>query len=286
MDGYAYTEARQQGPFLHRTESTDAKGRSSKVTLKEALAANQVVLGTFLVEYSAPSIPHTLASAGFDFVVIDMEHGVFTNESAAQLIASSRAAGIAPLVRVPEITRTCVLGALESGAQGIVAPMIRSVRDVDELYRLAKYPPAGERGTCLGTAHTGYTVPDAAAYRSAANEATLLVGQIETVDALRNLDLILSSGKLDVAFVGPLDLSVSLGAPGRYDTTEFRGAVDTVLEKGRKHGVHIGAFAADPERASEWIARGARMVACSGDLFMLAEKSREIVGAIRSREQA
>ena len=254
------------------------------MTLKAALAANQVVLGTFLVEYSAPSIPQTLANAGFDFVVIDMEHGVFTAESAARLIARSRAAGIAPLVRVPEITRSSILGALEAGAQGIMAPMIRTVRDVEELYRLAQYPPAGERGTCLGTAHTDYAVPDPASYLTAANEAVLLVGQIETVDALRDLDQILSSGKLDVAFVGPLDLSVSLGAPGCYDTPEFREAVDTVLEKGRAHGVHIGAFAANPERASEWIARGARMVACSGDLFMLAEKGREIVGAIRGQE--
>ncbi|MBU0595927.1 hypothetical protein KJ567_04505 [Candidatus Bipolaricaulota bacterium] len=248
--------------------------------LKDALAAGQTVLGTFLIEYSAASIPHTLANAGFDFLIIDMEHGIFTAESAARLIASSRAAGIAPLVRVPDVTRASILSALEAGAQGIMAPMIRSIRDVDELYRLAKYPPAGERGTCLGTAHTGYTVPDAAAYLSAANETTLLVGQIETADALRNLDQILSSGKLDVAFVGPLDLSVSLGAPGCYNTLEFREAVDAVLEKGRAYGVHTGAFAADPEGAREWIARGARMVACSGDLSMLVHRSREIVTAI------
>jgi 2-keto-3-deoxy-L-rhamnonate aldolase RhmA len=254
------------------------------MTLKDGLTEGRTALGTFLVELAAPSVPRILAGAGFDFVVIDMEHGIFTTESAARLIALARASGIAPLVRVAEITRSSVLSALEAGAHGIMAPMIRSGKDVDELYRLAKYPPAGQRGTCLGTAHTDYIVPDAAVYLSTTNESILLVGQIETEEAIGNLDEILSPGKLDVAFVGPLDLSVALGTPGDFESPRFREAVDAVLEKGREHGVTVGAFAADARGARRWIERGCRMIACSGDLFMLGEKSREIVETIRRRE--
>ncbi|MFC2108046.1 HpcH/HpaI aldolase/citrate lyase family protein [Candidatus Bipolaricaulota bacterium] len=251
------------------------------VALKEALAENQVIIGTFLLELSSPSIPRILANAGFDFVVIDMEHGLFTMESAATLIAFARTSGISPLVRVAEITRTNVLRVLEAGACGIVAPMIDNSKDVDELYRLAKYPPAGQRGTCLGTAHTDYRIPDPTSYLQEANKAVLLVGQIETKEALANLDEILSSGKLDIVFVGPLDLSVSLGVPGNLNTPEFDAATQAILDCCDEHNAVVGAFAADPDTARRWIERGVRMIACSAELLMLSDMSRQVVEAIR-----
>lgn len=249
--------------------------------LKAALAEGQVSIGTFLLELSSPSIPRILANAGFDFVVIDMEHGLFTIESAATLIALARTSGISPLVRVTEITRTNVLRALEAGACGIVAPMIRNSKDVDELYRIAKYPPDGQRGTCLGAAHTDYRTPDPTSYLQEANKAVLLVGQIETKEALANLDEILSPGKLDVVFVGPLDLSVALGMPGNWSTPEFEAATEAILNRCDEHNAVVGAFAGDPETARRWIERGVRMVACSAELLMLSDMSRQIVEAIR-----
>jgi len=250
-------------------------------TFKETLADGRVVIGTFLFELGGPAIPRILADAGFDFVIIDAEHGIYTVDSAAALIAFARTSGIAPLVRVPEITRTNVLRALEAGAAGIVAPMIRDRSDVDTLYRLAKYPPQGERGTCLGTAHTDYRLPDAKSHLQKANEEILLVGQIETRDALENLDAILGSGRLDVAFVGPLDLSVSLGAPADLDTPQFDAAIKRILERCRAHDVVPAAFVADPATGRRWIERGFRMIACSGELFMLAERSKQIVGELK-----
>ncbi len=251
--------------------------------LKNALTDGQVVIGTFLFELAKPAVPRILASTGFDFIVIDTEHGTHTIESAAALIASARACGIAPLARVPEITRTNVLRLLEAGADGIVAPMIRDHKDVDELYRLAKYPPEGERGTCLGNAHTDYRTPDPASYLRDANENVLLVGQIETKQALENLDDILSPGRLDVAFVGPLDLSVSLGTPGNQNTKQFDAAIELILDRCRAHSVVPGAFAADADAGKRWIERGFRMIACSGELFMLAEKARQIIKELRRR---
>ena len=251
------------------------------MTLKKALTDGRDVIGTFLFELSKPAIPRILADAGFDFVVIDAEHGTYTIESAAALIASTHACGIAPLVRVPESTRTNVLRVLEAGAAGIVAPMIRDRTDVDELYRLAKYPPQGERGVCVGTAHTDYRIPDPASYLREANENVLLVGQIETRQALEKLDDILEPGKLDVAFVGPLDLSVSLGEPGNQNTKQFEAAIEHILDRCRAHSVVPGAFVADPDTGRRWIERGFRMIACSGELFMLADKSRQIVEELR-----
>jgi len=254
------------------------------VTLKEALAEGQVIIGTFLLELSSPSIPRILANAGFDFVIIDMEHGLFTMESAAMLISLARTSGLSPLVRVAEITRTNILRVLEAGACGIVAPMIGNSKDVDELYKLSKYPPDGQRGTCLGTAHTDYRIPDPTSYLQEANKAVLLVGQIETKEALAKLDEILSPGKLDVVFVGPLDLSVSLGMPGNWNTPEFETATGAILDRCDEHNAVVGAFAADPETARRWIERGVQMVVCSAELLMLSDASRNIVEAIRKEQ--
>jgi len=253
------------------------------MTLKSALTDGEVVIGTFLFELRKPAVPRILADAGFDFIVIDAEHGTYTIESVAALIASARASGIAPLVRVPEITRTNVLRALEAGAAGIVAPMIRDRSDVDELYRLVKYPPQGERGTCVGTAHTDYRSSDPASYMQEANANVLVVGQIETREALENLDDVLSSGKLDVAFLGPFDLSVSLGKPGDQNTEQFDAAIELILDRCRAHNVVPGAFVVDPATGKRWIERGFRMLACSGELFMLAEKARQIVEELRRK---
>ncbi|UCF10834.1 MAG: aldolase [Candidatus Bipolaricaulota bacterium] len=256
-------------------------GGHPRVTLRATLASQEVILGTFVMECTAPGVPRILADAGFDFVVIDAEHGVFAPDAVARWVGGARAAGIAPLVRVPEITRAQILRALEAGAEGIVAPMVESSRDAEELYRLAMYPPLGERGTCLGTAHSDYTIPDAASYLRKANETTLLVGQIETRAGVEHLDSILESEKLDVAFIGPLDLSVSLGTPGDQSTPDFAAAIERVLAACTRHGVVPGAFAVDSSGARDWIERGFRAIACSADILMLADKSREIVDAIR-----
>ncbi len=251
--------------------------------LRQTLIDGQIATGTFLFELSKPSIPRILADAGFDYLVIDAEHGAYSIESVATLVGAARMSDIAPLVRVPEITRTTVLRPLELGAGGIVAPMIRNQADVERLYALSKYPPQGERGTCLGTAHTNYRLPDAESYLQKANEEILLVGQIETKEALTNIDAILGAGKLDVAFVGPLDLSVSLGKPGNQNTTEFEAAIDLILDRCAAYRVAPGAFAADADAGKRLIERGFRMIACSGELFMLAEKARQIVEELRRR---
>jgi len=249
--------------------------------LKERLFEGGRGIGTFLVEFVRPSVPRILADAGFDFVVIDMEHGVHTLNTAEGLIASSRAAGIAPIVRIPQIDRAHVLRVLELGARGIMAPMIESPEDAERLFALAKYPPDGKRGTCLGTAHTDYRIPEAGPYLDEANREALLVGQIETRRAIADLDAILAPRRLDVAFVGPLDLSVSFGAPGDQRTPEFLDAVDHVLDRCREHDVVPGIFAADVEAAAGWIGQGFRFVACSGDLWMLSSKASEIAGRLR-----
>ena len=174
-----------------------------------------------------------------------------------------------------------MLRALEAGACGIVAPMIRDRADVDLLCNLSKYPPAGERGTCLGNAHTEYTIPDARAYMDEQNEETLLIGQIETTESLHNLDAILNSGKIDVAFIGPLDLSVSLGNPGDLGSDEQQNAIERVLKSCQEHGVLPGSFAPDAESGRALMKQGFRMISCSTELSIFASKSKEIAERLR-----
>ncbi len=254
---------------------------SAMISLKARLHEGKVVFGTFLFEIVHPSVVKIMANAGFDFVLIDMEHGSHTVDSVAMLATVARAANMAPLVRVAEVSRTNVLRSLEAGASGIMLPAIRCRSDVERLYSLSKYPPQGERGLSLGTAHTDYQLLDTAFYMREANDNTLLIGQIETVESIENLDDILASGALDVAFVGPYDLSVALGVPGDINAPSVQAAMELVINRCRIHGVTPGIFTMDAKAGRSAVARGFRFVACSSELFMLISHSKGIVHELR-----
>lgn len=251
--------------------------RTAMISLRERIRGGDVVFGTFLFEIAHPAIPKILAGAGFDFVIVDMEHGTYTVESSAIIAAAARAASITPLVRVAEASRTNVLRSLEGGACGIMLPSIRCRSDVEALYTLSKYPPEGERGVTFGTAHTDYKFVDVQTYLRQANDNTLLLGQIETLQALENLDDILASGALDVAFVGPYDLSVALGVPGNINAPSVQVAMQRVLDRCQVHGVTPGIFVMNAAVGQKVVAQGFRFVACSSELFMMMNHSGSIV---------
>lgn len=244
-------------------------------------SSSDVFIGTFLSEISSPAIPVIMAKAGFDFLIIDMEHGAYTYESACLLAGSARRTGITPIIRIPEISRTNVLRALEVGAKGIMAPFIHAQDEVSRLYDLCQYWPEGHRGISFGTAHTEYQTPEALTYMKKANEEGIILVQIETQEALENLDEILSSGKIDIAFVGPYDLSVCLGVPGKVNSQLVRTTIKRILKAAKEHDVVPGIFAMSSEVGKEWIKDGFRFVACSSELFILSSASKRIASELR-----
>ncbi len=249
--------------------------------IKRALKEDKVVLGSFVSEIWSPTIAWMYATAGFDFMFIDMEHGSFNMETVAAMIMAARAGGIAPIVRVPSNDRPSVMRPLDAGAAGLLVPMVETREYAEQLIRFSKYPPLGQRGVALRRAHSAYRAVPAAPYLQKANEETLFVAQIETRLSLDNLEDILDLGSIDVAFVGPADLSTSMGYAGQASHPEVIEAIERVLEACRRHRVAPGIHLTEVNSVKEWARRGMRFISYSGDLAFIVDSAARDLAQIR-----
>jgi 4-hydroxy-2-oxoheptanedioate aldolase len=215
-------------------------------SLRERLLAGERVIGTF-VQTPSPVVPEVLAVLGVDFVCIDQEHSAMGPETVQALVAAATAGGIPAIVRVPEGSPGFVGGALDSGAAGVIVPRVSSAAAAADVVRVARYPPAGDRGLGPGrAAGYGRRIPQALA---SANAETLVGVQIETEAALAALDDILALNGIDLVFVGPGDLSASLGLQEGIRDPRLRPTVDDVLRRTRGAGRAAGIFALDAAAA-------------------------------------
>jgi len=250
--------------------------------LKRALARGESVLGTFVFEYGSPAAPRILKAAGWDYLLIDTEHASFGIETVASMLHVSAAIGLPALVRVPETQRSLLSRPLDAGALGLMIPRVESRPQAEEIVRFTKYPPLGDRGMAPATAHTGYRGVSGTQLIREANTELLLVMQIETRAGLENLDTILPTPGLDVALLGPFDLSTSLGIPGELSHPRMAEATRTFLRGCKRHGVIPGIWAASIPDAKRWMREGVRFLTYSADFVMVMERSQQVIAALRS----
>lgn len=250
--------------------------------VKRTLRAGGVSLGTMVFEFMSPGLPRLLAEAGAEFAVYDTEHTWFSEEQIAYLIASTRATGMAPCVRVANLDYPLLSRPLDLGASGLMIPRVETRAQVEAVVRAMKYPPEGRRGVALGIAHDDYTGGDVQAKLRQANDETLVIVQVETVPAIDNLEEMLAVPGVDVAWVGHFDLTASMGIPGQFDHPRFLAAMERVVEVSARHGVAAGIMQPDVAGARRWMARGFRAIAYSGDLWLLQGALRD--GLRRLRE--
>lgn len=249
--------------------------------IKRALKEDKVVLGSFVSEIWSPTIAWMYATAGFDFMFIDMEHGSFNMETVAAMIMAARGAGIAPIVRVPSNDRPSVMRPLDAGAAGLLVPMVETREYAERLIRFSKYPPLGQRGVALRRAHSAYRAVAAAPYLQQANEETLIIAQIETQLSVDNLEKILGLGSIDVAFIGPADLSTSMGHPGQVSHPDVVKAIQRLLDVSWHYGVSAGIHLTDIKSVKEWASRGMRFISYSGDLAFIVDSAARDLAQIR-----
>jgi 2-dehydro-3-deoxyglucarate aldolase/4-hydroxy-2-oxoheptanedioate aldolase len=251
--------------------------------VKQTLAAGGVSVGTMVFEFSTTGIGRIAAAAGADFVVFDMEHTGWSIETVRMLVATTRAADIVPMVRVPATQYHLLSRPLDVGAMGLMVPMVEDEDQARLIVRSAKYTPDGARGTAFVIAHDDYQPGDVAAKMRSANEEVLLIAQIETARGVEQVDAIAAVEGIDVLWIGHFDLTASLGIPAQFDHPRFIEAVDRVVDACRRHGKTAGIMAASVENAVDWLDRGFRAVAYSGDLWLYHQALAEGIGAIRSR---
>ena len=247
-------------------------------TLKKIWAQGRAAVSGWLSIPSAFSA-EVMAHQGFDALVIDMQHGVVDYQAAAGMLAAISTTPAVPLARVPWNDPAPVMKILDAGAYGIICPMINSRAEAEALVRTCKYPPRGHRsfGPVRASIYAG------ADYVDHANDQLLVLPMIETAEALKNLDEILSTPGVDGAYVGPSDLSMSLGCKPRLDQTDppVVEAQQKIVAACKRHGVVAGIHNATSGYALKMIEAGYQFVVLASDSRFIAARAAEEVSAVR-----
>ena len=224
---------------------------------------------------SDPAIVETLGYAGFDFIILDMEHGPNSVDTIQNLVRAAQIAGMMPIVRTPAGNYEMVAKALDVGAGGIQAPQITCAKDAREVIEHAKFAPIGARGVCRYVRAASYSSMDKKEYFRIANEA-LLILQIEGREAVENLDEILEVEGIDIIFVGPYDLSQSLGVPGEVENPLVIDKMKQIVKKCIKKGIFVGNFTETISQMKMWIGQGLRYMSYSVDVGILLEAGKNL----------
>ncbi len=255
-------------------------------TVKGTLAGGGVAIGTMIFEFNTPGIGRIAALAGADFIVYDMEHTGWSIETIRMLMATTRAAGTVPIVRVPATQYHLLSRPLDVGAMGLMVPMVENEEQARLIVRSAKYPPDGARDAAFAIAHDDYEGGDIVAKMRLANNEQLLIAQIETVAGVEQADRIAAVEGIDVLWIGHFDLTASLGIPGQFEHPEYLRAVERVLEACHRHGKSPGIMAAAAESARALLRQGFRAVAYSGDLWIYGQALKLGIDAVRNGQES
>lgn len=250
--------------------------------LKEKLRKNDPTIGSWIT-LASPSVAEIMGRAGFDWLTVDMEHSAITMRDAQQLIQVIGSAGCVPLVRVGDNDPNLIKRVMDAGAGGVIVPMVNSREDAQRAVSAVKYPPEGTRGVGLARAQDyGFGFEK---YKDWLKEESVVIVQIEHIDAVNNLEEILKVEGVDGFIVGPYDLSGSLGRPGDFEHPEVKKALRTVIEVSKKLGKTAG-FHVIPPKAEELIKKfdeGYRFLGFSLDTLYLGSLCRSQVACARER---
>lgn len=244
------------------------------------LTGGDCVIGTFM-KTGDPAFVEAAGYAGFDFVILDNEHGPVTIENMQNNVRAALVAGVVPIIRVQDGSESSIGKALDIGALGVQVPQIQNAEQASAVVKKAKFHPKGERGVCRFVRAAQYSALKSDRYFREANEA-LVILQLEGLEALKNIDAILDVPDVDIVFIGPYDLSQGLGVPGQ---TAHRLVVDKmkfIVEKARAQNIIVGTFVDAPEGVSSWKAAGVQYIAYSVDVGIFVDACQGIVGLNKS----
>lgn len=248
--------------------------------LKRKLQAGETVIGPFM-NCSYPAFIEIVGLAGFDFAIIDLEHGPLTVETAEDLCRAGQNAGLSPIVRVRKNDPPQIQRALDIGSAGVQIPQIETKAEAEAAVRGAKYAPWGQRGLSLYTRAGDYTVFGLSGITDSLNQEQMVIIHVEGVRGLENLDEIVTVPHIDVIFLGPYDLSQSFGIPGQIDDPRVRQGMEEATAKIRAAGKAAGTFAGDVETARRWMEVGVQYIGLGVDVGLFARACREMVAGIR-----
>ena len=256
-----------------------------KNTLKEIWARGGAVLNGWCSIPSSFSA-EVMANQGFDSITVDMQHGVVDYQMAVTMLQAISTTDVIPMMRVPWKDPARLMKALDAGAYGVICPMINNADDAQSLVSACKYPPRGIRsfGPIRAKYYAGGSTHGGGDYHIDADEETLVIPQIETREAIKNLDEILQVDGIGAIYIGPSDLSMALGSEPRkgQNDPEVVEAKQTILEACKRHGIPAGIHTNSVGVAVEMIKQGFQLTSLQSDDRFLMTGAKEEVTAVRS----
>ena len=248
--------------------------------VKQTLRSGGNVVGTF-AKITDPSAVEVLGLAGFDFFVLDNEHVAMNRESMVRILRAAELSPLVPVVRVRENRAVEMLQDLDAGAMGVQVPHVNTKVDALRVVQGVKYAPQGHRGFASSHRAGAFGFLPPIEYVRQSNEQTLVACYCETLAAIENLAEIVAVDGLDVVFIGPWDLTQSLGFIGQLDHPDLRRHIDTIIDTTRAAGKAAGIIASDAADARQWFDRGVQYVTVSSDLGMLASQGRGLIQELK-----
>ena len=247
---------------------------------REKLKRGEATVGTWLV---LPNVMSTqlMARAGFDWLTVELEHSPTNWETASQMFGAIAGAGGVPLCRVPWNNGENIKRALDTGAYGVIVPMVNSRAEAEAVVMAARYQPLGRR-TIGGQLHATNFDTDAATYYARANEEILVVVMAEHIQAIEHAEEILSVPGIDVIFIGPNDLHNSMGRAPAFESDDrrFNEGLEHILKVARRNGVTPGIHVLNAEAAKRRLEQGFKFIAIASEGGLMLAKAAETVKAL------
>ena len=237
------------------------------------------LFGTFS-KTEDPAMVEAMGYAGMDFIVLDLEHGPNSIRSLQNLLRAAELSGTTPIVRVRAGEPGLIGEVLDVGAAGVQVPHIRSAEDVRTALRHARFSPLGERGVCRFVRAARYSAVERSEYFEDSNRA-LVVLQVEGKEGIERLPEIAGEPGVDVLFLGPYDLSQSVGVPGQVEHPTVTAAMEQAVRLCRERGVTVGTFVDTLGQARLWMAKGVRYIAYGVDAGILQDACRGLLAELR-----
>jgi len=241
------------------------------------------IIGSW-INTASPIVAEVMSASGFDFLVVDAEHSAIDMNDCLHLFQAIKAGNprCMPMVRMPGNAYQDTKRYLDAGAIGVIAPLITTRDEAELLIQSVKYPPVGGRGVGYGRSHGyGFAFDE---YMATANADTFVCIQLEHIKAIENIDEIFSVKGINAAFIGPYDLSASMGLTAQFEHPNYEKAVQTILGKCQEYGVMPGIHVVQPnlQEVQARIQQGFKMIAYSLDITMIGKACREGVKSIRN----
>ena len=249
---------------------------------KNKLHKGKYVFGPF-TKSTDPAFIEVIGYSGFDFVILDMEHGPAGFSELQNLIRAALLTNIIPIVRTSDSSEVSISKPLDLGALGVQIPQVTSSNTARDCIKAARFFPQGERGVCRFVRAANYSSMPREEYFRKANEILIII-QLEGKEAIRDIDNSLEVEGIDIIFIGPYDLSQSLGVPGQIDHPLVKEAMNKIVKLARSHGIVVGTFTDTPQSAEMWKNAGVQYISYSVDVGIFTVACSQLVKVLNNNQ--